>query len=109
MRAFYEIADTDADMDIENFQTADTESDADMPCSKIADMTRTNRGHACPPISGCKGLFEKLPDIKSDSIQVSCIDFCSDSYRKFQFGTNSFYCMVGSIPVNTCYIQHTTY
>ena len=38
MKTFH-IADTDADMDIENFEIADT------------DMTRTNRGHACPPIS----------------------------------------------------------
>ena len=47
-----ETADMDADTDMKNFRIADT--DADMISSKIADtdMRRTNRGHACLPISG---------------------------------------------------------
>ena len=56
----------DADTDITNFETADIDADTDIKkliasridSRKITDMTRTNRGHSCPPISGFLSDFE---------------------------------------------------
>ena len=47
----FEIADTDADTDMQLFDTAN--ADTDMNFLKIADTDtgRKSRGYACPPIS----------------------------------------------------------
>ena len=58
----------DTDADITNFETADIDADTDITKFWIADtdMTWTNRGHACPPIS------VNHPDLTHHKIIINC-------------------------------------